>query len=124
MEAELVTIEGLNHFLGDGTLRKQILYDITTAVRGGEIVIVTGPSGSGKTMLLTLIGGLRSVQEGSLRVFGQDMGKARRRGMKDPAHGCFRCSVRPFEHFRHPWHRRRSMPGRCALYQGRIDTSV
>jgi putative ABC transport system ATP-binding protein len=36
-------------------------------------VIVTGPSGSGKTTLLTLIGALRSTQEGSLRVLGQEL---------------------------------------------------
>ena len=37
----------------------------------GEIVIMTGPSGSGKTTLLTLIGTLRTVQEGSVNVLGQ-----------------------------------------------------
>ena len=31
-------------------------------------MILTGPSGSGKTTLLTLIGALRSTQEGSLKV--------------------------------------------------------
>ena len=69
----LVAIEGLDHFYGTGTLRKQILYDITTSMRGGEIVIVTGPSGSGKTTLLTLVGALRSAQAGSLRVLGREL---------------------------------------------------
>jgi putative ABC transport system ATP-binding protein len=32
-----------------------------------------GPSGSGKTTLLTLIGCLRSVQKGTLRLLGQDL---------------------------------------------------
>jgi putative ABC transport system ATP-binding protein len=36
-------------------------------------VIMTGPSGSGKTTLLTLVGTLRSVQEGSLRVVGTEL---------------------------------------------------
>jgi putative ABC transport system ATP-binding protein len=36
-------------------------------------VLLTGPSGSGKTTLLTLLGALRSVQEGSLRVLGQEL---------------------------------------------------
>jgi putative ABC transport system ATP-binding protein len=39
----------------------------------GEIAILTGPSGSGKTTLLTLIGALRSVQEGSIRVLGREL---------------------------------------------------
>src|SRR5262249_30226187 len=39
----------------------------------GEVVILTGPSGSGKTTLLTLIGTLRRVQEGSLKVLGREI---------------------------------------------------
>ncbi len=34
---------------------------------------MTGPSGSGKTTLLTLIGTLRTVQEGSLKVLGNEL---------------------------------------------------
>jgi putative ABC transport system ATP-binding protein len=34
---------------------------------------MTGPSGSGKTTLLTLIGALRTVQEGRLRVLGREL---------------------------------------------------
>ena len=39
----------------------------------GKIIILTGPSGSGKTTLLTLIGALRSIQEGSLKVIDQEL---------------------------------------------------
>ena len=39
----------------------------------GQIVIMTGPSGSGKTTLLSLIGALRSAQEGSLTVLGHEL---------------------------------------------------
>ena len=72
-----ISINGLNHTFGKGALRKQILFDITTEIPQGEIVIVTGPSGSGKTTLLTLIGALRSAQEGSVRVLGQELCGAR-----------------------------------------------
>ncbi len=68
-----VVIEGLSHYFGRGALRKQILFDITTQVGAGEIIIVTGPSGSGKTTLLTLVGALRSAQEGSIRVLGEEL---------------------------------------------------
>lgn len=40
---------------------------------------MTGPSGSGKTTLLTLVGGLRSAQEGSLTILGQEMRGTRKR---------------------------------------------
>ena len=51
-----IVVENLNHYYGKGPLRRQILYDVTTTIPAGEIVIITGPSGSGKTTLLTLVG--------------------------------------------------------------------
>ena len=69
----VISIERVNHYYGAGSTRKQILFDVTTQVDAGEIVILTGPSGSGKTTLLTLIGALRSAQEGSLRVLGHEL---------------------------------------------------
>ncbi len=68
-----VHIEHLHHYYGEGALRRQVLFDISTEIQRGEVVILTGPSGSGKTTLLTLIGGLRAAHEGSLRVFGQEL---------------------------------------------------
>jgi len=68
-----ICVQGLSHSFGKGALRKQILFDITTEIPRGEIVIVTGPSGSGKTTMLTLVGALRSAQEGSVRVLGQEL---------------------------------------------------
>ena len=73
MVAPLISIERVSHFYGRGSLRRQILHDVSAAIRPGEIVILTGPSGSGKTTLLTLIGALRSGQEGSLRVLGEEL---------------------------------------------------
>jgi putative ABC transport system ATP-binding protein len=69
----VVAIAQLNHFFSEGTLRKQVLYDINLVLAPGEVTIVRGPSGSGKTTLLTLMAGIRTVQEGSLRVFGREL---------------------------------------------------
>ncbi len=66
-------VRGLQHHYGEGELRKQVLFDNQLHIRRGEIVIMTGPSGSGKTTLLTLIGTLRTVQEGSLTVLGREL---------------------------------------------------
>lgn len=68
-----VRVAGLNHFFGRGDLRKQVLFDNRLELSPGEIVIMTGPSGSGKTTLLTLIGALRTVQEGQLQVLGREL---------------------------------------------------
>jgi putative ABC transport system ATP-binding protein len=72
----LIKIENLNFAFGEGNLRKQILFDINLQINRGEIVIMTGPSGGGKTTLLTLIGALRSVQDGNLNVFGKELSGA------------------------------------------------
>ena len=73
MENAPIRLANVNHSFGGGSLRKQILFDISVEIRRGEIVIVTGPSGSGKTTMLTLIGALRSAQEGSVRVFDEEL---------------------------------------------------
>lgn len=69
----VISIENLNHYFGEGALRKQALFDINLEIKAGEIVIMTGPSGSGKTTLLTLMGGLRSAREGSLKILEQEI---------------------------------------------------
>lgn len=69
----VVAINNLNHYFGKGGLKKQVLFDVSLEIQPGEIVIMTGPSGSGKTTLLTMMGGLRSPQEGSLKVLGQEL---------------------------------------------------
>lgn len=71
-----VKVSGLNHYFGEGELRKQALHSNNLEVRRGEIVIMIGPSGSGKTTLLTLIGTLRTVVEGSLKVLGHELNGA------------------------------------------------
>jgi putative ABC transport system ATP-binding protein len=69
----VVAVKNLDHFFGQGSLQRQVLFDINLEVSTGEVVIMTGPSGSGKTTVLSLIGGLRSVQSGSLSVVGYEM---------------------------------------------------
>lgn len=64
-----VSARGVRHAFGD----TEVLHDVDLDVAPGEIVLMTGPSGSGKTTLLTLIGALRSLQQGSLQVLGRPM---------------------------------------------------
>src|SRR4051812_12872438 len=72
----VIRIRGLNHYYGQGEARKQVLFNNHFDAYEGQIVIMTGPSGSGKTTLLTLIGTLRTVQEGSLQVLGRELAGA------------------------------------------------
>jgi putative ABC transport system ATP-binding protein len=69
----VILAQNLNFYFGTGDLRKQALFDVNLEIHAGEIIIMTGPSGSGKTTLLTLFGGLRSAQEGSLKILGEEL---------------------------------------------------
>ena len=95
-----VSIDHLCHGFGSGTMRREVLQNISLEVMPGEVVLLTGPSGCGKTTLLTLIGALRQVQQGDVRVFGQQLQGAgrgqrqllrRRIGMIFQGHNLLRC---------------------------------
>src|SRR6516225_4791968 len=72
-EAAVISMIDVSHYYGSGALRKQVLFNITCDISPGEIVIMTGPSGSGKTTILTLVGALRTVEHGSIRVIGREL---------------------------------------------------
>lgn len=71
----VVRVEGLNHYYGEGQARNQVLFNNHIEIRAGQLVVMTGPSGAGKTTLLSLIGALRSVQEGKIEVLGRDLSR-------------------------------------------------
>ena len=66
----------LSYVYGAGAEAQPVLSGIGFDVAAGEFVILTGPSGSGKSTLVTLVGGLRRLQLGQLRVLGSDLGGA------------------------------------------------
>jgi putative ABC transport system ATP-binding protein len=78
-----VRFSRVNHYFGEGELRKQILFEVSDEIEPGQVVIITGPSGSGKTTLITLIGALRSTQEGSLQVMGRELRGASARELNE-----------------------------------------
>ncbi len=66
----------LSHHFGNGETRLQVLHNLELDIPAGQFVILMGPSGSGKTTLLTLVGCLRSVQEGSVKLLGEELNGA------------------------------------------------
>jgi putative ABC transport system ATP-binding protein len=71
-----IIVSGLDHCFGEGEARKQTLFDIDLSVERGSLTVLMGPSGSGKTTLLTLMGCLRDVQSGSVRLLGTELNGA------------------------------------------------
>ena len=64
----VVRVDRVSHHYGEGDSRNQVLFDASIEIGAGQLVVVAGPSGSGKTTLLSLIGALRSVQNGAIEV--------------------------------------------------------
>jgi putative ABC transport system ATP-binding protein len=71
-----IAIRDLRHWFGEGSGQRQVLQDIELNVMPGEVIFLMGPSGCGKTTILTLVGGLRSIQQGSVQVCGQELNGA------------------------------------------------
>jgi len=95
-----VVVDNLCHAFGQGEMRREVLQSISFSIQPGEVVLLTGPSGCGKTTLLTLIGALRTVQQGEVSVLGESLhGAGRRRrqqvrrriGMIFQGHNLLRC---------------------------------
>ena len=95
-----VVVDKLSHAFGQGEMRRAVLQNISFSIEPGEVVLLTGPSGCGKTTLLTLIGALRTVQQGEVSVLGESLhGAGRRRrqqvrrriGMIFQGHNLLRC---------------------------------
>lgn len=68
-----IRMTGINHWFGSGEVKFQAIFNATLTIERGSFTILKGPSGSGKTTILTLMGGLRRVQDGSLNVLGQEL---------------------------------------------------
>ena len=95
-----IEIAGLSHWYGEGKMRRQVLEGVDLTIASGEVVLLTGPSGCGKTTLLTLVGALRQVMAGSVRVFGLELNGSSRSerqqlrraiGMIFQGHNLLRC---------------------------------
>jgi putative ABC transport system ATP-binding protein len=71
--APVVVAQKVSHAFDSGAARKQVLFDVDFSLERGEFVILTGPSGAGKTTLMTLIGALRSLQAGNIRVLDTEL---------------------------------------------------
>ena len=80
-ETPPIVVENVGYEYDSGLSKHHVLRDVSLKIEAGEIVILTGPSGSGKTTLITLIGALRAMQAGSIKIFGNELHKASQRAL-------------------------------------------
>lgn len=73
MEESVIIVNKLNYWFGSGEARFHAIRDISLRIEQSKLTVLMGPSGSGKTTLLTLMGCLRRVQNGSIRLLGHEL---------------------------------------------------
>jgi len=72
-----IELRAVTKTYGSGPNAYQALRGVDLSARPGEFVMLSGPSGSGKTTLLSIIGCVLSATSGEVRLFDQDVSRAR-----------------------------------------------
>ena len=73
MREEKLALEHVTKRFGQKTNLVTALEDVSLAFKAGEVSLIIGPSGSGKSTLLTILGGLQTPTDGSVRLNGHDI---------------------------------------------------
>lgn len=66
---------------GESGNRTQVLRGISFCLDQGEICVLLGPSGSGKSTLLNIIGGIETVDEGTVSIGGDIIGSMKEKDL-------------------------------------------
>ena len=66
-------VSGVKKSYGEGGSYVQVLKGIDTGVEKGQMCVIQGTSGSGKSTLLNCIGGLDTMDSGSIKVDGTEI---------------------------------------------------
>lgn len=65
----MIKIKNLKKYYG----KELVINNVSLEIKKGEIYAIVGHSGAGKSTLLRCINGLENYQEGSLKVFDQEI---------------------------------------------------
>lgn len=68
-----VDVSDVKKSYGEGGSFIQVLNGVSVGIEKGDMCVIQGTSGSGKSTLLNCIGGLDTVDSGSIRVDGKEM---------------------------------------------------
>ncbi len=61
---------------------KPVLKDLTLTAEAGQTIALVGPTGAGKTTIINLLTRFYDIQEGSIRIDGQDIRGLRKRDLR------------------------------------------
>lgn len=68
-----IEVQNIKKSYGTGSSCVQVLQGISTEIEKGTMCLILGPSGSGKSTLLNAIGGLDTVDSGTVRIGGREI---------------------------------------------------
>lgn len=66
-------VKNVKKSYGNGSSYIQVLKGVSTSVKQGQMCVIQGTSGSGKSTLLNCIGGLDTMDSGSVKVDGKEI---------------------------------------------------
>lgn len=66
-------MDQIHKSFGQDENRQEVLHGITCGIEEGSICVMLGPSGSGKSTLLNIIGGIETVDSGSITIDGNEI---------------------------------------------------
>ena len=69
----IIEIQNINKFFGEGENRVHILKDISISIEKGDFVSIIGQSGSGKSTLMNIIGCLDKATSGKYYIDGEEI---------------------------------------------------
>lgn len=68
-----VEVKNVEKSYGENTSYVKVLKDVSTELEKGQMCVIQGTSGSGKSTLLNCIGGLDTMDSGSIKIDGQEI---------------------------------------------------
>ena len=78
-----IDIKGARKQYGSGETLVNALDGVDIALEEGKIYVILGPSGSGKSTLLNMIGGLDSLDSGTITISGRNISNANKKDLTE-----------------------------------------
>ena len=70
-----IEVKKINKTYKMGEVLIKAIEDISFEIEKGELVVILGPSGAGKTTVLNILGGMDTIDSGSIIIDGKDISK-------------------------------------------------